>query len=281
VTLTNESKSLAKQRNGIIIWEQVEAVLTDAIPDLLVVFDCCFAGRLAYPKARGPHKIFDFIGSTQPDKTARGPGRDSFTSALVHALKELASNRDGFTLKELLLNVQNYEHFKDKGQIPIEGWRPGGEPTDRRLKLRPLPHASNNAPEVVSKPLRMPASYTFTLRLNLGLSVMPTKKDVSNLAEGVSELIRLRSTPVMDASWGVLAKKRDATGRLRSLVREVLRQKQKLALAVPSLEVPSVQGSHTSSPSIISLDSALELEDGDEESSCSDVERPLKRARRC
>ena len=274
----NSSNSLANKRNGIIIWEQVEAVLADAIPDLLVIFDCCFAGRLAQSKVRGPHKIFDFIGSTLAEKKARGPGRDSFTSALVHALKQLASKPDGFDLTELLDSVKTYEHFKNTGQIPVEGWRPGGD-QQRRLKLRPLPRASNNMPEVVVKPLPMPATYHFTLRLNLGLSVMPTREDVTTLAETMSEMIRSKKTPVMDARWGVLAKKEDKAGRWRTIVRKLLKEREKSSLKVPSLVASAIPGSLTPSPSTHSLDSELELEDCGDDWSPSDVERPAKRAR--
>src|SRR5438034_4531070 len=75
-------------RNSIA-WHSAETIIADTDVDVLVIFDCCHAGSLCRPYRSRHGRCFEFLAACTADKKTRKPGPDSFTSALIWALKEL------------------------------------------------------------------------------------------------------------------------------------------------------------------------------------------------
>jgi hypothetical protein len=86
--------------------------------DILLIFDCCNAGRLGQ-KMRAPEtSIFEFLGACPADEETKGPGRNSFTHALTCVLKEFAADQRSFSTTELKDAIRAYKHFP-KYQDPV------------------------------------------------------------------------------------------------------------------------------------------------------------------
>lgn len=94
--------------------------------DVLLIFDCCDAGRLARPLVRSaqPTSSFQFLGACSEDQFTKRPGRESFTAALIWALKALAQSDRPFNTPELRAKIMFHEHFP-KEQVPVLSDRRG------------------------------------------------------------------------------------------------------------------------------------------------------------
>lgn len=68
------------------MWEAAELILHGMQGDVLVIFDCCDSG---YLDGRGTVYTFDYLAACAENKRTHLPGPNSFTSALIWALKEL------------------------------------------------------------------------------------------------------------------------------------------------------------------------------------------------
>ena len=88
--------------------------------DVLLIFDCCDAGRLGRPVVRNGLKksYFQFLGACAENETTMGPGEQSFTTALIWALKELAQESSPFSTAELRHKIMTHERFPGT-QMPI------------------------------------------------------------------------------------------------------------------------------------------------------------------
>ncbi|KAF2807252.1 uncharacterized protein BDZ99DRAFT_500500 [Mytilinidion resinicola] len=128
-----------RRRNKIlvrddIVWKQAEEILKPALSDVLVIFDCCEAGALAH-QSRSPHRTFEYLGACKEGQTTRKPGDRSFTSALILALKELAT-RATFSTLELLDKILEAPEFPKFEQEPVLFVRDA--PTRKHIDIQPL-----------------------------------------------------------------------------------------------------------------------------------------------
>ena len=91
-----------------IIWNHTEGALRGTEGDVLQIFDCCYAGEMAH---RGfGTRLYEYLAATSAFETP-GPGKTSFTCALIWALRRLS--KDGrFTSSDLLRAIsQDAPHF--------------------------------------------------------------------------------------------------------------------------------------------------------------------------
>jgi hypothetical protein len=212
-----------------LVWRKIERELLETEADLLAIFDCCYAGALARPLTRSPsRKIFSFVASTEADQTAIGPGADSFTSALIHSLHKLVGRSDGFSVMELLSEIQEAPYFKDTGQSPREGWR-GDPPGDQRLKVRALPHAQNPEPaaEVIADSGTID-DVQYLLRLDFAFTEPLDQNHVSDFVSDLAHMIKISQSPVKHVAWGFLARrtKRLHLRRFRETAWNIVRQRR-------------------------------------------------------
>ena len=108
-------KTLHRNR---IVWSKVEPAIQDTDADVLLIFDCCHAGRLSRPYRGFDRSFFEFLGACSEDQTTMGPGASSFTRALTWALKELARKEEAFSTAVLRDTIMKYDRFPES-QYPV------------------------------------------------------------------------------------------------------------------------------------------------------------------
>jgi hypothetical protein len=105
--------SLAQKAS--IDWTCVEMTLEKTEGDVLVIFDCCCAGLLLRqpPTFEGQHskRKFLYVAACRAEQRTLSAGPASFTSAIIWALKTLAVDESGFTIRRLVRTLMSYEHF--------------------------------------------------------------------------------------------------------------------------------------------------------------------------
>ncbi|KAF9732659.1 hypothetical protein PMIN01_09517 [Paraphaeosphaeria minitans] len=94
-------------KGTFIMWERAEHILQEFKHDHLVILDCCDAGFLSN---RGPRHAFEYLVACEGKKRTNEPGKHSFTTALIWALKKLKSEAP-FTMLELKDRIERYEDF--------------------------------------------------------------------------------------------------------------------------------------------------------------------------
>ena len=103
------------ERNSIM-WGSVEHIIYGADADVLLIFDCCNAGLIS---RSGKHKRFEALAACTEDARTRIPGKHSFTSALIWALrKQHLRKKKFFPTSELLRMIADAPDFP-KDQAPM------------------------------------------------------------------------------------------------------------------------------------------------------------------
>lgn len=108
-TLSNSSQQSRKDdqvKLNTIAWHGAENILREKDADVFVIFDCCEAGALR-ARSRSSHtRSFEFLGACDRKEYTPGPGKHSFTKALIWALRKLRiSSPNGFDSAELRKNI--------------------------------------------------------------------------------------------------------------------------------------------------------------------------------
>lgn len=118
---TPEAKEAGEKQveKNKIVWSKVEPAIQNTDADILLIFDCCNAGRLGRPHTRAMSgSYYEFLGACSHNETTRGPGKESFTSALIAALTQLAKKEEAFSTSELHHTAMKHEDFPDD-QTPV------------------------------------------------------------------------------------------------------------------------------------------------------------------
>lgn len=123
--LTSTGRSTAqpihvhKGKHRDVAWSSAETNIKPSKADVLVIFDCCNAGAFGGYNVRNfDHIPFQCIAACGPKERTRKPGSESFTSALIWALKELRhSSHKPFTTNALLEKIKTYPELP-RGQKP-------------------------------------------------------------------------------------------------------------------------------------------------------------------
>jgi hypothetical protein len=108
LNICNRSTSLPNSDSGVheVVWNSAETLIKDTQGDVLVIFDCCYAGELERSvRAPLPRRAFEFLAATSAKSTTPKPGPRSFTSALIHSLSELVK-KGSFSTQELVRKIQ-------------------------------------------------------------------------------------------------------------------------------------------------------------------------------
>ena len=103
-----------------VAWSIAEEILKDLHADILLLFDCCFAGMLCGPTERAPpsKRHFDFLGACAASEVTQGPGPKSFTRAMITSLESLANEESGFPISVLQNEILNCKNFPKRKQTP-------------------------------------------------------------------------------------------------------------------------------------------------------------------
>lgn len=121
------------------MWEVSETILQQVNCDVLVIFDCCDAGYTSSLRSGG--HAFEYLAACQERKFTYGPGENSFTSAMIWALKELNTG-EHFTTATLREKIMKYPLFPSKQQ-PVLFTRKGYLP--EHIWIAPHTHEAKMA----------------------------------------------------------------------------------------------------------------------------------------
>jgi hypothetical protein len=191
-------------RNALA-WHNTEHILRDATGDILLIFDCCYAGHLVPQEKRGywAARSFEFLAACGSNVETNMPGPNSFTTALIWALTDLVTgrpNRPRFTTLELQTKIMNEAPFFPRDQyVPVYE---RDEPCDQRLVLAPLPTGSE-----ANSPLSTPSHRTKSeipqnyLDLRFWYSERPDEDDIENLADRLKRLMRDQTIRARRVGW--------------------------------------------------------------------------------
>jgi hypothetical protein len=178
--------------------------------DILLIFDCCHAGKLAGTMDRRAlgSRIFEFLGSTSANGTARLPGKESFTTALIWALRAFAdeSEEDGFTTSQLYSKILKAPNFPSEEQTPTLSERRGH--CSRRLMLAPLP-SDTETPTRISETDNHNQADIPLLSLNLQF-LLPAdlnESDVEVMSDGLLHLVKYQELKATQIIWRDLSLK--------------------------------------------------------------------------
>ncbi|KAF7503041.1 hypothetical protein GJ744_004679 [Endocarpon pusillum] len=216
------ASDVISDRLNHIVWQEAEGLIhTASRPDIFLIFDCCHAGRLLNTRQKPvwSDRIFEFLGATGPDGTTPLPGKDSFTSALIWALEQLADEHARFMSNELLEKILKAPGFSEQGQVPCMNGR--GPHCVRKLILEPMDLDEEKA-QANPERGREEASEIFKYCLNLQflLPDAPKDKDIQRLCGSLRESILTDRICARQILWQGLYPKEHARAEFPRLVRE-------------------------------------------------------------
>jgi hypothetical protein len=192
-----------------VAWKRAEVIIDAAKQaDFLLIFDCCFAGKLVGSSSRGviSTRNFEFFGASGASETTIGPGEKSFTNALIKALETLAHHTDGFTTTELYSQIFACTTFPKDEQTPVHESRTN---CHERLLLAPLDKLdamSTSTASLSEDNSQQPAiQYCFTI--DFLLTSLPTEHDMDELCNSLKILPARKGLPAQKFVWNNMYRK--------------------------------------------------------------------------
>lgn len=151
--------------------------------------DCYFAGKLLNMRQKSfSDRIFELLGAAGPDEVMCLPGPESFTSALIWALEELAS--------ELLQKIILAPRFPPNQRPCLAEL---GIHCPQRLNLEPV--ATEIVPRAQNKSGETASSIEYCLNLQFLLPALPTDKEIHKMCEGIKGLIKTHHLAARQILW--------------------------------------------------------------------------------
>ncbi|RDL32075.1 uncharacterized protein BP5553_09477 [Venustampulla echinocandica] len=220
-----------------IVWNRTEHILKDTQSDVLVIFDCCYANDLGRGGPLNPRSFEYLAASSEP--VTRSPGPTSFTSALIWALKKLATPDPQlpvppsqtvpiFTTSKLAAMICNAPQFPP-GQKPSLNDR--GTETYQRIVLSPLPELcmrdnTSSSAKVEDNPGgTWPTDPTDCLTLELSFREMQDEATIKKLADHFTKFMKFDNTSLCRVRWEGISPFRPAD-QLRKAVHLVMKRKR-------------------------------------------------------
>jgi hypothetical protein len=187
--------------------------------DIFLIMDCCHAGKLLNMRQKiFSDRIFEFLGAAGPDELTCLPGPESFTSALIWALEELAKEKEPFMTSELLAKIIVAPKFPRTNQLPC--LTELGIHCPRRLILEPV--TTEVVPRAPKKSEETTSSMEYCLNLQFLLPALPTDKEIHKMCEGVKGLIKTHHLTARQILWKGLYSKDSLRTEMPRIVREWL-----------------------------------------------------------
>lgn len=184
LTTDRKANQEAQQKNferNRVAWDVAEQLLLETDADVLAIFDCCHAGHLC--RFRGEPIRFEYLGACEANQQTGIPGANSFTTALIWALREL-STKERFAVCELLQKIEKAPNFP-KAQHPRLAHRIF--PSPDHIQLAPIQQVTNSANSSQPEQIAIRSREFLDLRFHF-----PTKLQdnvVAKTAQALSELI--------------------------------------------------------------------------------------------
>ena len=166
---------------------------------MLLIFDCCYAAKIAESATRQASSPRNFEYFAASIGLTMAPGKESFTSALLHALGELSKDSVGFTTSELYSAVRRAPNFP-KDQTPVLDERVSF--SSRRLLLAPLPDSNGNMATIARLDTDDDKTNAkFGLCLQLGFERLPTPHDMGKMCQGLKRMVQHNELNATQINW--------------------------------------------------------------------------------
>lgn len=203
----------------------------DSECDILAILDCCFASNLQKNSQETHPRAYELLTASGYNRVTAGPGKHSFTTALISSLKDLLKE-DGerrFNIRQVCEKVNLHP---ERRHNPSHVWS--------RLKThgRPITLAPLNSSTAAVMEDFNPNKPRAFLTLRLPLTVEPenlTEKEIGKIAEAFSKAVKDIKAPIKRIDWWGL----QASGQVFSFPRAV-RSAQPLQSSVATVD-PTVQ----------------------------------------
>jgi Caspase domain len=172
-----------------VVWNMTEHNLQALDADLLQIFDCCHAGTI---ETRGSDSgASEFLAATGANSTTPKPGKSSFTSALIWALKELAERKRPFTTTDLSSKITEAPDFPPQ-QKPVLFKR--GDDHFREQQLIVLEPLRSNMSQAPTTPLsagsvKHEGSNRDVMTLKFVFTTRPDESDIRKIGEDMNHLV--------------------------------------------------------------------------------------------
>jgi hypothetical protein len=183
-----------------IVWGEAEKLIgNNEKSDVFLIFDCCYAGRVRAPQSRQSFSTRNFEYIAASNELTRRPGKHSFTAALIHALKDLSADSDGFTTQILLHTIRQAPFFPTE-QVPVLGERLGF--SSRKLLLSPLPGPEESSDTLARVEMdNETIDAKFALCLQLMFDELPTKEDMGVFCRALKAMVQDKQLKATQINW--------------------------------------------------------------------------------
>ena len=191
-----------KDKLNKVIWNRAEDLLQDTRADVLEIFDCCYAGNLG---TRSPStRAFEYLAATAAGSTTKSPGPESFTSALIWALKELVKEKGCFTTQQLMHKIKRNAPNFPPGQKPVLSKR-GDQNSASFITLEPISKDkdSTNLVRAISRSSHE-TGVPEVLTLKIVFEARPEVSEVERLGQALNEMMEGHDFRVNRIMWGGL-----------------------------------------------------------------------------
>lgn len=177
----------------------MEAALQGTEADVFEIFDCCYAGN--FRSNDFSTRSFEFLAATSAGNVTKSPGKSSFTSALIWALRQFAKRGEKFTTSELTNKIKEAPNFP-KEQVPVLCERNAA--SSLRIVLAPLPEEDSEEEQWHGPTTNSPGNQEDRelLHLKIVLEKFPDRADIAKLAKAVKQLIAGQNMLVHRVIWG-------------------------------------------------------------------------------
>jgi hypothetical protein len=211
---------------ALVAWRSAEYILFQADnADILGIFDCCEAGSLA--SARKPLR-FEYLGACLRGDSTKPAGKESFTRALIWALKELKDEKGSWyntiRLQHKIIEAPNFPHY----QTPALGPRVIQEDY---IVISPAPHKLTSSAQKVRDKQRQERKHTSEY---LDLRFRFDRLDDQVVEHTAQALRRLMGDDKIHTTEITFIEKHDRiNARLPHLVRKVMHEYSKGQWHIP------------------------------------------------
>lgn len=188
-----------------IVWDNTEKNLHYLIADVLQIFDCCFAG--AFPKTcHNYSQTIEFLAACDKDETTPSPGKESFTSALVWALKAFKVKGGRFSVSDLVNKIKEHRLCFENKNTPA-AHRLAVKRDRRRILLHPL-EKTKAVPEKGATTTKIPlpsAEKEYIMKLEFAFQGQPNEWIVRRLGEELNKIVLVHDLALSRIQWGSIS----------------------------------------------------------------------------
>lgn len=211
---------------------------------MLVIFDCCNAGEMDRG-VRGTdftRRAFEYMAATSQRSTTKRPGPNSFTAALIWALKEMVRLKPGkrFSTHELLRKIYCAPKFPEAQAPRLTERGPIG--SLRKIVLVPLDQQRKFGSSE-QKSMEIMDEIRETLSLRFVFNGKITKKMVRELAKDMAHLISEGDFVASTVLWEGRNTSSSTTRKFQAVVSHVIGQnhaRKQSAASISSVECPQL-----------------------------------------